>query len=77
MHNEPKQKKYALHNPSIKRSLEIAKKYGYKVRITRVGNGRAFLSVFEPFLKSPYPRYFTSAIRIASYVEAAFEKHNS
>lgn len=79
MYNEPKQKRpiFSLRNPSIREALQIAKKYSYKVEIIRVGNGRAYLSVSEPFLKSPYPRHFTSAIRTASYVEAAFEKHNS
>ena len=74
MYNEPKQKKYALHNPSIKKSLEIAKKYQYKVEIIRVPNSQAFLSVSEPFYKSPYPYRFTSVVRTASYVEAAYDK---
>lgn len=78
MYNEPRQKRYALSNPSVKEALRIAKKYHYKVELIRVGsNGRAFLSIFEPFLKTPYPRHFTSAIRTAKYVEAAFEKYNS
>lgn len=74
MYNEPKQKNHALHEPSIRKSLEIAKKYSYKVEIIRVTNGRAFLSVSEPFFRSPYPRHFTSVVRTAKYVEAAFEK---
>lgn len=75
MYHEPKQKRYVLHNPSIKRSLEIAKKYHYRVEIIRVPIGRAFLSMSEPFYKSPYPYHFTSAIRTANYVEAAYDKY--
>ena len=74
MYNEPRQKRYTLRNPSIKKSLEIAKKYQYKVEIIRVANSRAFLSVSEPFYKSPYPYHFTSVIRTANYVEAAYDK---
>lgn len=76
MYNEPKQRRYALLNPSIKESLEIARKYRYKVEVIRVTNDRAFLSVSDPFSRSPYPRHFTSVIRTASYVEATFEKYN-
>lgn len=76
MYNEPKQRRCTLLNPSIREALRIAKKYQYKVEIMRVANDRIFLSVSEPFLKSPYPRHFTSVIRTASYVEAAFEKYN-
>ena len=74
MHNEPKQKNHALHDPSVRKSLEIAKKYSYKVEIIRVANGKAFLSVSKPFLRSPHPCHFTSVVRTAKYVEAAFEK---
>ena len=77
MHSEPKQKKYALRDPSIKRSLEIAKKYRYTVSVMHLFGAKAFLSVYAPFLKSPYPQHFTSVIRTAAYVEAAFEKYNS
>lgn len=76
MYNEPKQKNYTLHDPSVRKSLEIAKEYGYKVRVVYV-SARAFLSVYEPFFKSPYPRHFTSVIRTARYVDAAFEEYNS
>lgn len=77
MHNEPRQKHHSLGLPSVKEALRIAKKYRYKVRVIRVGSDRAYLSISEPFFKSPYPRHFTSDIRTVSYVEAAFEKHNS
>lgn len=72
MYNEPKK----LSNPSVKEALRIAEKYRYKVRVVYVST-RAFLSVYEPFLKSPYPRHFTSVIRTAKYVDAAFEEYNS
>jgi hypothetical protein len=77
MHNEPRQKYYALNNPSIQETLRIAKKYQYKVALMRVGSVGAFLSVSEPFLKPPYPQHFTSVVRTAKYVEAAFKKYNS
>lgn len=78
MYNEPKQKRpiFSLRNPSVREALRIAKKYQYKVEIMRVVNDQAYLSVSEPFFGSPYPRHFTSVIRTASYVEAAFEKYN-
>lgn len=65
-------KKKLIMEYSVKKTAEIARRYGYKIEmvvVTRIGRGRAFLSASEPFLRSPHPRHFTSSIRSLDYVE--------
>jgi hypothetical protein len=62
---------------SVKKTAEIARRYGYKLEmvvVTRIGGGRAFLSASDPFLRSPLPLHFTSAIRSLDYVERIFNE---
>lgn len=64
-------------NNSVRNVAEVARRYGYKLEIvvvSRIGNGRAYLSASEPFLRSPYPKHFTSAVRSLNYVEIVFNE---
>lgn len=58
---------------SVKETIRIAKKYGYKLEYIYCGLGRAYLSAFDNFLKSPYPRHFCSVARTAAYVKKALD----
>ena len=50
-------------NRSVKEIARIAKKYGYKSEVVYIYPQRAFLSISDNFLKSPYPRHLTSVVR--------------
>lgn len=67
-----------LKNKSVKNVARIARKYGYKMEIIKCGPAfmkRAFLSISNNFLKSPYPNHITSAVRSLDYVEKIFNNN--
>lgn len=61
-----------LKNNSVQNCKRIAEKYSYKTQIIRVNNEIGFLSVFDNFLKSPYPNHFTSKIATIKYLQKIF-----
>lgn len=61
-------------NKSVVNIAQIAIDYRYKMEVVYVNAHRAFLSISDNFLKSPYPRHLTSAVRSANYVERIFDK---
>lgn len=61
-------------NKSVKNLIEIANRYSYKKEVHRVGN-KAFLSIYDNFLKSPYPRHITSVLRSYDYVKKMFDEN--
>lgn len=61
-------------NKSIKEIARIAKKYMYKAEIVRVNPQKAFLSISDNFLKSPFPRHLTSNVCNVEYVEKVFNE---
>ena len=56
-------------NKSVVNIAEIAKEYHYNIEVIYVNAQRAFLSISDNFLRSPYPRHLTSVICSAEYVE--------
>lgn len=64
-----------LKNKSVINVAGIARRYGYKMEIVECGMDRAFLSISDNFLKSPYPRHITSAVRSRDYVEKIFNNN--
>lgn len=60
---------------SVKKVAEIARKYSYKMEIKRCCGGRAFLSIFDNFLKSPYPRNLTSTLASYQYVKKIYDEN--
>lgn len=64
-----------LKNKSVIKVAEIARRYGYKMEIVECGTDRAFLSISDNFLKSPYPRHITSVVRSRDYVEKIFNNN--
>lgn len=61
-----------MKSPSIKETIRIAKEYGYKLELIYCG-GRAYLSAFDNYLKSPYPRHFCSVVKSAEYVRKMYD----
>lgn len=64
-------------NTSIKNILRIARKYSYKTKInvvSRIGKGIAYISIWDNFLKSPYPRHMCSKSASLKYVEKMYNK---
>jgi hypothetical protein len=63
-------------NKSVVNIAEIAREYGYKMEVVYVNAQRAFLSISDNFLRSPYPRHLTSVVRSAEYVERICDKYS-
>lgn len=59
---------------SVKKTAEISRKYSYKMQVITCGRGRAFLSISDNFLRSPYPRHLTSAAASYNYVKKIFDE---
>ena len=63
-------------NKSVVNIAEIAREYRYKMEVVYVNAQRAFLSISDNFLRSPYPRHMTSVVKSARYVERIYERFN-
>lgn len=61
-------------NRSVRNMARIAAKYGYRTEILNCGGGRAFLSLGNNFLRSPYPRHMTSNVVSAAYLEKVWDR---
>lgn len=62
-------------NKSVKNIARIAKKYSYRMRIIYVNRDKAFLSIFDNFLKSPYPHHMTSNMANIKYILKYYYEH--
>jgi hypothetical protein len=63
-------------NKSVVNIAEIAREYGYMMEVVYVNAQRAFLSISDNFLRSPYPRHITSVVCSAEYVERICDKYS-
>ena len=63
-------------NKSVVNIAEIATEYKYKMEVVYIYPQRAFLSISDNFLRSPYPRHMTSVVRSAEYVERICDKYS-
>jgi hypothetical protein len=63
-------------NKSVVNIAEIAREYRYKMEVVYIYPQRAFLSISDNFLRSPYPRHLTSVVRSAQYVERICDKYS-
>ena len=61
-------------NKSVLNIHRIAKEYGYKEEVVRAFGGLAFLSISNPFFKTPYSRHITSEIATYRYVKKIFDE---
>lgn len=55
-------------NLSIKKILEVRERYMYSMRIYRIGN-TGYIQIYNPFLRSPYPRHLCSINVKYSYLQ--------
>lgn len=62
-------------NTSVVNIAKIAKRFGYKQEVVYVSPSRAFLSISDNFLRSPYPCHLTSNVASASYVQRVFNEN--
>lgn len=61
---------------SAKELAMIAHKYGYKMQVHHITPSLAYLTIYDNFLQSPYPRHMTSVTRSARYIEGIYERFN-